>query len=973
MTGTAGVESDKSGGASAARAGFEGIVEIHHQEEVQERFFTGLHALHIGRDPENEIVLEGSKVSRRHARLEWQAGGPALVDLGSANGTRLNGSALAAETPQPVRAGDRAELGGFTLVFKALRSQEGGEAGAQPAAEAAPEAATLLVERPAPAAAPAANAPRLVIRTSQGEREVSLGGKPLLLGRDPGSDIQIDDPTVSRRHARLEPAREGALAGYEIVDLGSANGLTGPNGKISRKLLENGEVIWLSGEVSIQFRGPAAQAGAPRAAPAPAREPAPPPAPEAPEIRKLDMRQRAALSIGRGAENDLKLSHPTVSRRHARITRSGSAYHIEDLRSSNGTFVNGERLEPGRAAALSVGDVIYVGPFRFVFVPDAFGAVDESANLRLDALHLNQRVGKGVNLLSDLSLSIHPREFVAIVGVSGAGKSTLLNALTGFRPASDGQVLVNGENLYRSFDAYRTNLGYVPQDDIIHKELTPWRALDYAAQLRLPADTSADERRKAVQEELETLGLAERKDVPISRLSGGQRKRVSIGVERLTRPGLFFLDEATSGLDPGTESQMMRLLRRLADEGQTIFLVTHATKNVMLCDKVIFLHKGGRLAYFGPPGEALEYFEVQDFDEIYEKLQNEGDPAGWEARFRGSEHYVKYVVDPLQERYGKLLDTSRPAPEPAAPAPARKRPPRQRQISGFRQFLVLSARYLNIIRSDRINLLLLFLIAPVLGSMDLIAWPKDIYDPVNGDAARAMVMLFLGAIIPFLVGALSTVREIVKEKAVYERERTVTLKILPYLLSKVWVALLFALYHAGALLAIKLLAVDFSHLELEDILLFYGVLVLAVMSGVLWGLLISAIAPREEQAMLLVIVVVVVQMVFSGGILPLDQLGQVGEVLGSATSSKWTFQAMVDVTQVKSGDCSSESDLSACRLPGIQSYETEPERRVLLEHLEERYGEALNGEVEESAAWLGGILVALFVILAVLQKRKDVI
>jgi len=959
MTGTPGVESEKSGAARAAGAAFETIIEIHHQEQVQERFFTGLQSLRIGRDPENELVLEGSRVSRRHARLEWQAGGPVLVDLGSANGTRLNGSALAAERPQPLQVGDQVELGGFTLVFKALRPLVNAGDGAPGSPEAAPEAATLLVERSA--SAPAAGAPVLLIHTLQGEREVRLSGKPLLIGRDPGSDIRIEDPTVSRRHARLEPASEG----YEVVDLGSANGLTGKGGKISRKLLEEGEVIWLSGVVSIQYRG----------AVAPAREPASASS-EALEIRKLDMRQRAELRIGRGAENDLNLPHPTVSRRHARITRSGSIYHLEDLRSSNGTFVNGERLEPGRAAKLSVGDVIHVGPFRFVFVPDAFQAVDESANLRLDALHLNQRVGKGVNLLSDLSLSIQPREFVAIVGVSGAGKSTLLNALTGFRPASDGRVLVNGEDLYRSFDAYRTNLGYVPQDDIIHKELSPWRALDYAARLRLPADTTAAERRKAVQEELEILGLAERKDVPIARLSGGQRKRVSIGVERLTRPGLFFLDEATSGLDPGTESQMMRLLRRLADEGQTVFLVTHATKNVMLCDKVIFLHKGGRLAYFGPPGEALAYFEVQDFDEIYEKLQNEGEPAWWEANFRSSEQYLKYVVDPLQERYGKLLDTSRPAPAPApgaAAAPQRRRPPRQRQISGFRQFLVLSARYLDIIRSDRINLLLLFLIAPVLGSMDLIAWPKDIYDPMNGDAARAMVMLFLGAIIPFLVGALSTVREIVKEKAVYERERTVTLKILPYLLSKVWVALLFALFHAGALLAIKLLAVDFSHLETRDLLLFYGVLVLAVMSGVIWGLLISAIAPREEQAMLLVIVVVVVQMVFSGGILPLDQLGEVGEVLGSATSSKWTFQALVDVTQVKSGDCEAGSDLSACRLPGIQAYGTEPERRVLLEHLEERYGEALNGEVEESAAWLGGILVGLFLILAVLQKRKDVI
>ncbi|HSR34594.1 MAG TPA: ATP-binding cassette domain-containing protein, partial [Anaerolineae bacterium] len=557
--------------------------------------------------------------------------------------------------------------------------------------------------------------------------------------------------------------------------------------------------------------------------------------------------------------------------------------------------------------------------------------VDESRDLRLDALHLNQFVGKGINLLQDISLAILPREFVALVGVSGAGKSTLMNALAGFWPASDGIVLVNGTDLYRRFDAFRTDLGYVPQDDIIHRELTAEKALHYVARLRLPGDMTAAERKQAVTEELETLGLIERKDVRVGSLSGGQRKRVSIGVERLTQPGLFFLDEATSGLDPGTENRLMRLLRDLADAGQTIVLITHATKNVTLCDQVIFLAKGGRLAYFGPPGEALDYFGVADFDQIYEQLEDERSPEEWAERYRQSTQYNHYVVKRLREAYGELLD-HHPEPRVAKAAKAERRAalPRTKakRPSAFRQFTVLTARYLDIIRTDRVNLLLMLLIAPVLGSMDLIAWPRDVYDPVDGDASRAMVMLFMASIIPFLIGALSSVREIVKERAIYRRERTVNLGIVPYLLSKVAVGLLFALYSAAALLILKLVAVDLSHLGVEDLALYYLLVVLAVLSGVMWGLLISAVAPREEQAMLLLIVVVVVQMVFSGGILPLDQLGTAGEAIGYATSSKWDFEALVDVTQVQRGDCDGPS-LEGCELPGVQAYGTDPERQVV--------------------------------------------
>lgn len=849
--------------------------------------------------------------------------------------------------------------------------------------------------------------PTLFMRQDGGDHSSSSVAETITIGRAPDNTLVLNDGAVSRYHARIERDGEDFL----ITDLGGANGTRLNERKLESNAphpIVDGDAITI-GAATLLFRAVAAtptvtsasegavlwrrQTVAERLRPPGTEQhleveqptlfhpamghgtvimPATLEVPE--EVVYLDLRGRDHLLIGRLLENDVVFDHPAVSRFHARITRHDDSTVLEDLESANGTFVNGERIFPGTSYYLRPGDTIHIGPIKLLLTGDALEQVDESRHLRLDALHLNQPVGKGVNLLQDISLSIDPREFLAVVGVSGAGKSTLLSALNGFRPARQGSVLVNGGDLYRDFDAHRTNLGYVPQDDIIHTEFSVRRALDYAAQLRLPADTTSEERRQRVDEVMETLGLTERRDVPVRDLSGGQRKRVSIGVELLTRPGLFFLDEATSGLDPGTELQMMRLLRRLADEGHTVLLVTHATKNVALCDQVVFLAKGGHLAWYGPPDEALRYFGVEDFDAIYEKLESELTPAEWARRYRDSQAHQRYVAGRLEERYGpdfRAAPSGAPArkAEGTTPAPAGG-VARAAQVSALRQMRVLSARYLNIVRRDRMSLILLFLVPLLLGGIDLLAWPRDILDAESGTADRSMTMLFLSTIIPFLVGGLGSAREIVKESAIYRRERMVTLKIAPYLLSKIWVATLFSLYSAAVLLACKLLAVDMSALGTAGIAKLYVTLALASMSGAMIGLLISALARREEQVMMLVVLVVVVQIVFSGGILPLKNLGVSGQVLGSITSSKWVFEAQVAAVQVKSGDCDSVS-LQDCRLPGIERLESDAERRVLVNQVDERFRDVFNQSVYRSWAALLAIMAALFALLVFLQKRKD--
>jgi ABC-type multidrug transport system ATPase subunit/pSer/pThr/pTyr-binding forkhead associated (FHA) protein/ABC-type transport system involved in multi-copper enzyme maturation permease subunit len=916
------------------------VLEISRDGETHRVSLVGGKAA-IGRAEDNDIVLDDRRVSRHHARIEHRNGSYWITDLGSGNGTQRNGDEIEPKVACPLEEHDTVRVGGYTIT---LRSAPSDAILSDPSATIVDTHMSPMTTFVVPAV------PVLNITTAEGTIEHRLTRDHYTLGRDEQSDIVVDDGKVSRTHAELR--RVGNT--YEIVDLGSVNGLLYQGQPIERHTLAGGDVIAIADSVTLSYRMVAEmqETGAP--------------------AQVIEVSGRTRMTIGRLTDNDIVIDHPAVSRHHARIERQNGQgdLAIEDLHSTNGTFVNGERIAAGEHRPLQSGDTVRIGMAKLIVAPESIRRVDESGELRLDALHLNQPVGKGLNLLQDISFAVLPREFVAVVGVSGAGKSTLLGALNGFRPARRGAVLVNGDDLYRNFDAFRTNLGYVPQDDIIHMDLPVQRALQYAAKLRLPADMSNAERGARVVDVMDTLGLSDRAQVPVRNLSGGQRKRVSMGVELLTKPGLFFLDEATSGLDPGTELQMMRLLRRLADDGHTILLITHATKNVVLCDQAVFLARGGHLAWYGPPEAALTYFGVSEFDAIYEKLESERAPEEWAERYRASPEYQTYVLGRLEEHYGPELQPSRPRPE-AAEATPKPAGGAARRISSLGQFRVLAARHLDILRRDRASLILLVLVPILLGAIDLLAWPRNILDPVTGNPDRTMTMLFLATINAFLVGGLSSVREIVKESAIYQRERMVTVKVLPYLLSKTSVALIFSIYTAAVFLGFKLLAVDMSSAGAEGIVQLYVTLLLATLSGAIVGLLLSALARREEQVMMLVVIVVVVQIVFSGGVLPLGNLGPAGQVFGSITSSKWVFQAEVAALQVKTGDCESPS-LEDCNLPGIRRFDTAAERRVLLDQLDERFGDVFGANVYTCWAALVAILAATFVALAVVQKRKDV-
>jgi ABC-type Mn2+/Zn2+ transport system ATPase subunit len=402
--------------------------------------------------------------------------------------------------------------------------------------------------------------PQLIIETAgAGKLTFTLTEAEYTFGRGEDNAIQVPSRIVSRHHGHLARVN----GGYQIVPFPEAgNPLLFEGRPLDQpRLLKHNDLLRIGG------RDPGTMVTMTYVNPAIARQPA---------AVQIAFGERTEIQIGRDAENDVRLDVPGVSRYHAVIQRVGQRYRVRDLRSTNGTFVNDVRIEA--ETWLNPNDSVRIGPYRFVLGQDALVQHDESGGNQVEVLGLNKWVRKDLNILQNIYINIAPREFVVLVGLSGAGKSTLMDAIAGFRPATHGQVLVNGVNVYEHFDAVRNDIGLVPQREIIHMELTVFQALDFAAQLRMPADTTRAERHQRIKEVLIDLDLTERRDVQVSRLSGGQQKRVSIGVELLTKPGLFFLDEPTSGLDPGTETALMQLMRRLADQGRTIILITHATK-----------------------------------------------------------------------------------------------------------------------------------------------------------------------------------------------------------------------------------------------------------------------------------------------------------------------------------------------------------------------------------------------------------
>lgn len=366
----------------------------------------------------------------------------------------------------------------------------------------------------------------------------------------------------------------------------------------------------------------------------------------------FDLTQKTLTVVGRDPSCDIVVDNPMVSEKHFRIVYDGSDYYIEDLRSIGGTFVNNRKI---RRARLGDYDRISIPSAAYTFYERKLLYSTSPAGIQIDAVGVTKDVadrkshGK-VRLVNAVSFRIEPGAFVAIVGGSGTGKSTLLDCLNGLRPATDGGIYYDTNAYYDNIRSYKNVIGYVPQKDIMHDDLTVETALRYTAMLRMRSKMPGEEIRARVKEAIADVKLSGRENLKISALSGGQRKRVSIAMELLSDPKVIFLDEPTSGLSPDLDLEMMDLLKELAGKGRTIVVITHAMENLDKCDRIAFLGKGGRLCFYGEHKDVFRYFNRKSYSRIFAALNDDTLCAYFESKYRSGEYY-KELYSAFCEQY----------------------------------------------------------------------------------------------------------------------------------------------------------------------------------------------------------------------------------------------------------------------------------------------------------------------------------
>ena len=716
-------------------------------------------------------------------------------------------------------------------------------------------------------------APPLVVR-AQGSGRTLQAGPAYWIGRDPEADIVVDEPLVSWRHAVLR-ITDGR---WLLQDTNSTNGTFAAGERVRRVEITDSCQVRLghpdAGPIvscsitELPDRGASAQPSA--TARWSAQRTGGDRFPSA--IMPLPAK---ALRIGRSADNGVVVADLGVSRHHAELRRlPGGEYEIADLGSHNGTFLNGQRVTE---ATVTGADVIGIGPATFHLVGDELQEFVDGGDVSLDARGLTVTLPNGKVLLDDVSFPLGERCLLGVIGPSGAGKSTLLGALTGMRPATAGSVFYDERDLYANYAELRHRIGLVPQENILHTQLSAHRALGYAAELQFPRDTSPAERTRRIGEVLGELSLTAHADTRTSSLSGGQQKRVNVALELLTKPSLLFLDEPTSGLDPGLDMSVMEMMSGLARDGRTVIVVTHSVANLNVCDRLLVLVPGGKVAYFGSPADGLHHFGQPGWAQVFRAFEAEPD-RDWAGEYRRSAYFARYTTAPSAAEHPSALVRAVPPP-----------PKAQNRLA---QLSTLVRRYLAVIASDRNYVAVLALLPIILGGLvRAIPDPGGLTGTSNGNAIQVLLILVMGAC---LIGVANGVRELVKERPIYNRERAAGLSPGAYLASKFIVLGLISAVQSVVLVLIGLAGrplpphgAVLTDAPLVELMLAIAVLAVASMTA---GLLISAVVNSSDKTMPLLVVTVLAEVVLSGAVFRLNGIAGLGQ-LSWLSPSRWGFGA----------------------------------------------------------------------------------
>lgn len=731
---------------------------------------------------------------------------------------------------------------------------------------------------------------RLQLQTSAGVQSIGAGGA--LIGRARECEVRLDSPLISRRHARIV---HDAL-GWWIEDQGSTNGTRIDGRRITaRAPLRAGTVIGVGEEtlrVLVHHRsasnsgahagGSARAAGVHEGAAGVHGVPGERLS-DATIVARVPLAGEL-LRVGRAASNEVPVPDLNVSRFHAEVRRDGAAYQLRDLGSRNGTRLNGELV---RRAMVSVGDEIGVGAYRILLT--AAGPRREPAPGRLVARGVQQHVNRGRCVLRPTDLTLVPGEFVALIGESGSGKSTLMRILAGVSPPSAGAVTIDGEQLAPRLQEVR----YVAQADILHDDLTAREALIYGARLRLPPDTPAAEIAGEVERVLGALDLLQHAGVRIARLSGGQRRRVSVGMELVGSPHILFLDEPGSSLDLLSQSQLTDLLRAVARDGCAVVAITHGAAVLEEYDRLLVMSRGGVLRFDGTPSQAVTHFDVAGLAEqhgvarlkkIYQRLAQLPPPPSAPAR-------------PLLERAASRAWS--PLANAALGVHAAVVALTKTRASFGVQLRALASRTARIMWRDQRYLVLALVQAPLLAAVAAVVCGADAFVPMRDNAGQSAKLLFALVLVATLAGAFGGVRALIGERAIFVRERALGVRAAPYLASKLLVLGALGLAQT-ALLALVAFSIAPLHAGIGTYAVVIFLLALATQTALAMGLLLSALAAKTEHALGMLFGLLLLQVFCAGAIVAVREMGSL-EPLPALVSSRWALAGAGSALELSAG------------------------------------------------------------------------
>ena len=715
-----------------------------------------------------------------------------------------------------------------------------------------------------------------------------------VIGRHPECDIVLNADGVSGKHCMV--TQQGNT--WLLEDLQSSNGIFVNGSRIStpRQITSNDQITL---GLSCPFPWDKLEPG---------------------------VKGKPPLIIGRSSSCDQVIAEPMVSARHAKIKWVSNGAIIEDLGSSNGTFVNGVKID--QPTLIKAGDIIGLGSYSFTLGGKKLEQEKKKPGYSLEARGICVQI-KEKKLIHGVSFTLLAGEFAALMGPSGAGKTTLLNALNGYTPPAKGDVLLNNYDLYAHFDQFRNVLGYVPQDDVIHRELTVFEALWYSARLRLPPDYDDHEIEQRIKQVIAQLGLEGTENVLIGSpekkgISGGQRKRVNLAMELLTDPKVLFLDEPTSGLSSEDTLQVMKVLRKLADDGRTIILTIHqpSLEAYQLLDHLVLMAKDankpepGRLGYFGPAyPDAVNFFNPNGVtnlkpgtdpspDEVLRGLGKK--PASeWVETYKSSNYFETYVEERANKKTQSETKNKIPQPVPDDP---------------LRQWMVFVSRSFAIKKRDLMNSIILLAQAPVIGMLvAMVLGDKASEKPTQENwqlpttaGATAILMMAMSAL---WFGASNAVREIVGEWAVYRRERMVNLGIPAYVASKFTIL--------GGLCAIQCFAlltiVSFSCGLKAGFVESYLIVFLTALIGVGIGLVLSSIAKTSEVAIAALPIILLALFILGGMIQPVNSMNGLMRFASSFDPARWAFEALVSLDNQERGTMEFSDNKSKGDAPAMKT------------------------------------------------------